>query len=368
MDAGRFSRAGRQPPEDTVGARVEIERVRDAHPIEEVVGRYVRLRRTGRRRTGYCPFHDDRRTPSLVVFPESERWWCFGACNAGGDVFDFVERAEGVSFLDAVRRLGGDRQSASKATSPSPTRREAVERRELTDQHYTLLTTAVEIYHAALLTHPRALAYAAERRLGGDTVREFRLGFADGRLKRYLAFRGWSQETAADLGLIDSRGREWYRGRLLVPELRSDPAHGSARAVYLVGRIVPGARGPKYLGLLGAPKPLYGQERVGGSSEVFVVEGPIDYLLLWQWGYPAVATLGNRVKQEHIKFLRGFGRIYFVPHRDGAGRQMWRQCSAAFGDRLCTVVVPEGTKDVGDLAQKMVAPARVFARLVGDAR
>jgi DNA primase len=149
--------------------------------------------------------------------------------------------------------------------------------------------------------------------------------------------------------------------------VQGDPA----RAIYLVGRTIPGARGafgPKYLTLAGAPKPLYGQERVQGSSEVFIVEGPIDYLLLWQWGYPAVATLGNRIKREHIEFLQGFSRVCLVPHRDNAGRQMWRECKAAFGDRLRTVLVPEEMKDVGDLAERAAAPRRVFARLVDEAK
>jgi DNA primase len=114
-------------------------------------------------------------------------------------------------------------------------------------------------------------------------------------------------------------------------------------------------------------KPLYGQERVG-RSEVFVVEVPIDYLLLWQWGYPAVATLGCRIKREHVEFLQGFPCIYLVPHRDGAGRRMWRECRELFGDRLHTVLVPEGMKDVGDLAEIVAAPARTFARLVGEAK
>ena len=348
--------------------REEIERVRDAHPIEEVAGRYVHLRRSGRRYLGLCPFHEDH-DPSLVIFPESGRWWCFGACNAGGDVFDFVMQAEGVSFPEAVRRLGGGHLSPPRATPPLPIKEKGkgIEQRVLSDAHYALLTTAVEVYHAALLANPKALAYVSGRGLDGDTVREFRLGFAAGRLKRYLAFRGWSDELAADMGLIDSRGREWYRGRLVVPEVQGDPA----RAIYLVGRTIPGARGafgPKYLTLAGAPKPLYGQERVQGSSQVFVVEGPIDYLLLWQWGYPAVATLGNRIKREHVEFLQGFPRVCLVPHRDDAGRQMWRECKAAFGDRLRTVLVPEEMKDVGDLAEKAAAPARVFARLVDEAR
>jgi len=346
--------------------REEIEQIRDTHPIEEVVGRYVNLRRTGRRYVGYCPFHDDRCTPSLVIFPESGRWWCFGACNAGGDVFDFVMQAEGISFPEAVRRLGDGRLAPRRFPSPPPIKKGDVKQPVLDEAHYALLTTAVEVYHAALLASPKALAYASSRGLDGDTVREFRLGFAAGRLKRYLAFRGWSEELAADLGLIDPQGREWYRGRLVFPEVRGNPP----RAIYLVGRTVPGARGafgPKYLTLAGAPKPLYGQERVRGSSEVFVVEGPIDYLLLWQWGYPAVATLGNRIKREHVEFLQDFSRVYLVPHRDDAGRQMWRECRATFSDRLRTVLVPEEMKDVGDLAEKAAAPARVFARLVDEA-
>jgi DNA primase len=107
---------------------------------------------------------------------------------------------------------------------------------------------------------------------------------------------------------------------------------------------------------------------VEGCSEVFVVEGPIDYLLLWQWGYPAVATLGSRIKREHVEFLRSFHRVYLVPDRDDAGRRMWRECKELFGDRLRAVLVPEGTKDVGDLAETVTAPARTFARVVDKAR
>jgi DNA primase len=254
-----------------------------------------------------------------------------------------------------------------KGKGPALSLSKGVEERVLTEAHYALLTTAVEVYHAALLANPQALAYASSRGLDADTVHQFRLGYAAGRLKRYLAFRGWSEELAADLGLVDSRGREWYRGRLVIPEVRGDPPG----AIYLVGRTVPGVQGafgPKYLTLAGAPKPLYGQERVKDHNEVFVVEGPIDYLLLWQCGYPPVATLGSRIKQEHVEFLQGFSRVYLVPHRDDTGRQMWRDCRVAFGERLRTALVPEEMKDVGDLAEKAASPAQTFARLVDEAR
>ena len=86
-----------------------------------------------------------------------------------------------------------------------------------------------------------------------------------------------------------------------------------------------------------------------------------------------MATLGSRVKREHVEFLQGVSnagvrpRVYLVPHRDDAGRQMWRECKAVFGDRLCTVLVPEGMKDVGDLAQRATTPVRVFGWLVDEA-
>jgi DNA primase len=347
--------------------REEIERVRRAHPIADVVGRYVQLRRSGHRYSGYCPFHDDRRSPSLVVYPEDGRWWCFGACNAGGDVFDFVMKAENVTFPEAVRRLGGGLLSPPRAKPPPPIEGGGPNKRVLTETHFAVLTMAVEVYHAALLASPQALGYVTSRGLDQSAVHEFKLGFAQGRLKRYLAFRNWPEDLAQDLGLLDPRGREWYRGRLVIPEVRGEPR----QAIYLVGRKVPGiqgAFGPKYLTLSGAAKPLYGRERVAGLREVFVVEGPIDWLLLWQWGFPAVATLGSRIKQKHLEFLNRFERVFLVPHRDDAGRQMWKACKEVFGDRLATVLVPEGLKDVGDVAEKKGAPARFFRRLVDEAQ
>jgi len=345
--------------------REEIERVRAANPIGEVVGRYVELRSSGQRYSGFCPFHADRKSASLVVYPESGRWWCFGACGEGGDVFDFVMKAENVDFPEAVKRLGGGLLSPRKFAPPAPVEERERERPTLSDAHYSLLTTAVEVYHAALLADRRVLGYTSERGLDADTVREYKLGFAQGRLKRYLALRNWSDEMAADMGLVDDKGREWFDGRLIFAEMRGEPS----RAVYLVGRQVPGVKGwgPKYLFLEGRRKPLYCQERVAGSREVFLVEGTMDCLLLRQWGYPAVGVLGAHLKREDMVFLKKFTRVYQVPNRDDAGRRLLEECKEALGDRVLTVLVPEGMSDVGDLAMRAPAPARVFKELVDKA-
>ena len=86
-----------------------------------------------------------------------------------------------------------------------------------------------------------------------------------------------------------------------------------------------------------------------------------------------MATLGSRIKQEHVEFLQDFSHVYLVPvylvpHRDDAGWQMWRECKEAFGERLHTVLVPEEIKNIGDLAEKAASPTQTFARLVNKAR
>ena len=86
----------------------DIDGIKHRNPIEEVVaGHGVALRRSGTHLMGRCPFHQDEH-PSLVVYPETRSFYCFG-CGASGDVIDFVRRAEGLSFVEALERLGGHR-------------------------------------------------------------------------------------------------------------------------------------------------------------------------------------------------------------------------------------------------------------------
>jgi len=73
--------------------------------IVDVVSQHVPdLHRAGRNYAARCPFHQER-TPSFVIFPEQQSWRCFGACAAGGDVFSFVMRANGVDFSGAIKEL-----------------------------------------------------------------------------------------------------------------------------------------------------------------------------------------------------------------------------------------------------------------------
>jgi DNA primase len=339
--------------------REQIETVRANNPIEQVIGRYVELRPSGRRLTGHCPFHEDP-TPSFVVYVHNQSWYCFG-CDIGGDVFRFVERIEHLSFTDALQRLSTNTLTARLVTRTVPAPMPSSSTIDLSDEHFTLMTAATEVYHAAIFQEPRILEYLAKRRIDLDMIRRHRIGYATGNdLAKYFRFRGWDPEIANDLGLIGPRG-EYFRQRIVIPEFRN------GRAIYLVGRATQQYQKAKYLGLPGAPKPLYGGELIRGASDVFVVEGAFDWLTLVEWGYLAVALLGSHLKQELVSELANAQRIFIVTDSDEPGRKCAHQLAATIGKRARIVLPLLNVKDVNELAMKQNGQV-VFAHLVEQVR
>ncbi len=335
--------------------RDEIEAVRARNPIEQVIGRYLELRSSSRRLVGRCPFHDDS-DPSLVVYTHNQSWYCF-SCDVGGDVFKFVQLIEQVPFAEALQRLGAG-TIAAKRTAPIPIAQLPPQPQlVLTVEHFTLLTAAAEVYHAAIFVQPKVLEYLARRRIDLDVIRQHRIGFATGNdLAKYFRFRGWDPEIASDLGLLGPRG-EFFRQRIIFPELR----HG--KAIYLVGRKTNKYQKAKYLGLLGAPKPVYGLALAQGADEVFVAEGPTDWLTLIQWGYVAIALMGSHIKDELVEQLSNAKRIYVVTHFDEAGRRVAGQLRETFGSRARVIPPIPNAKDVNELAMR-VNGRETFTRLV----
>lgn len=355
----------------------DIDAIKQRNPIEEVVARHgVALRPSGTHLTGRCPFHQDEH-PSLVVYPETRSFYCFG-CRASGDVIDFVRRAEGLSFREALERLGGHRDGRTSAHAFDPLNRggsfdrlrtgsdrEQVapfsERLSLDDR--MILTAACAVYHETLLRTPKVLQYLEERGIGLPMARRCRLGYSDGSasggLRQYLRRRRLSLRRATQMGLLWRDGGETMAGRIVIPELRG------GQCIWMIGRVVEEDRQPKYRGL-SLPKPVLGYEAVRGRPRVFVTEGAFDYLTGVSWGLPICALLGTQVRAERLAFLQRARRVLIVFDNDEPGREAAADLARCLGQRARVVALPDGVKDLNELGRRPDGRATFF-RLLKEA-
>jgi DNA primase len=328
----------------------DIDTIKRRNPIEAVVAQHgVQLRRSGLHLSGRCPFHDDEH-PSFVVYPETASFHCFG-CRASGDVIDFVRRADGLSFREALERLSDG--------SVLPRRNQSREERLSLDD-VMILTAACAVYHETLLQTPKALSYLEERGIGPPLVRRCRLGYSDGRsLRQYLQRRRLSLKRASHMGLLWRDGGETMAGRVVIPELRG------GQCIWMVGRTLDEARQPKYRGL-SLPKPILGYERARGRPRVFVTEGAFDYLTGMSWGLSICALLGTQVGAERLAFLQRVRRVLIVFDNDEPGREAASDLVRRLGAHALVVTLPEGVKDLNDLGHRPDGRAAFF-RSVGEA-
>ena len=140
--------------------------------ITDLVGGYVNLKHRGRTHTGLCPFHNEK-TPSFVVYPETQSFYCFG-CGVGGDAITFVKRINNLDYVEAVRFL------ASRAGMPMPEEDDKAGR--LRSRILSANKDAARFYYQQLNadTEEARLArrYWRGRGLSDDTIRRFGMWYA----------------------------------------------------------------------------------------------------------------------------------------------------------------------------------------------
>ena len=336
-------------------SRVDVEQLKRMNPIEEVIAeRGVELRPQGGRLSGLCPFHEDG-TPSLVVYPETDSFYCFG-CGAAGDAIDFVRRADGVDFREAAKRLAHGRVPSE--TSSRSARRSSAPRLSIDDR--LILSAACELYHESLLRTPGILQYLETRGIPAWVARHCRLGYSDGQvLVPYLRRRRLSLKRARELGLLFRSGNEAMTGRVVIPDLRG------AHCGWMIGRVLDGREQPKYRGL-SLPRPLLGYEQARGHRRIFLTEGPFDWLTLVSWGLPACALLGTQPGRGTARLLSRVRSIVVVLDRDDAGREAAAQLARELGARALLLELPEEVKDVNELGVQPGGRERFF-RLLDEA-
>ncbi len=311
---------------DEIKAKLDI--------VELISEAGVKLRRSGRSYIGFCPFHDNRRTPAFVVWPETGTWRCFGACNEGGDIIRFVMKKEGLDFHEALQRL-----ATRAGVTLEPWERQAPEQREAQERLRKLLEEAVIFYHGHLLNHPQVLDYLRhQRHLSDTTIEAFGLGYApdrwDAALTHFLA-RGYSEQDLLDAGLIVAREAssahgqfyDRFRHRILFP-IRDE----QGRMAGFGGRVVDPNAVPKFLNspetpLFSKGRLLYGLDRarkaIRAADQVVIVEGYLDVIALHQAGFEnVVSPMGTALTEEQLRLLKKYTRrIVLALDPDRAGQQ-----------------------------------------------
>ena len=341
--------------------RSDIDEVRARIDLVSVVERYVTLKRAGGKLKGLCPFHQEK-TPSFTVSPEIGRWYCFGSCGEGGDVFKFVQKIENLSFPEALERLAlqanvtlTGRGSAAGAASGDAPRSEAGEK----DRIYRINALALRFYRDVLARSSVARDYLQERGLVHAVQESFSLGYAadewDG-LCRHLTQKGVALADAEKAGLVTIGERGTFdklRGRLIFPIFDVQE-----RPIAFGGRLIAEARPgqPKYWNSPETPvfsksRTLYGlwraRKAIAAREQAIVVEGYTDVIACHQGGFEnVVATLGTSLTEEHVQTLARLASVVLLAFdADSAGLKAASRAAQIFEAQEVEVRVldlPEG--------------------------
>lgn len=313
--------------------RGDIDRVREATDIVELISEVTRVKKSGRSYMAICPFHEEK-TPSMSVDRARGLYHCFG-CGKGGDVFNFVQETRGVDFgeaLDMLATKAGITLVRDPAEARTRGRRAAA---------IEALRRAVEVYHERLKKAADAgpaRAYLRSRGYDVDIIDEWRLGFAGvdwDTLTKNLRAGGIDDRAMMDAGL-GRRGQhglyDVFRGRLMFPihDLRSDPIGFGGRKIDEVDRSQTNNPDAKYVNSADSvvyqkSRVLFGLDRarqgLGGEDPAVVVEGYTDVIAMHQAGVTtAMATCGTALGDGHFDLLRRFTeRVVLAFDSDEAG-------------------------------------------------
>ncbi|MBV9511454.1 MAG: DNA primase [Caulobacteraceae bacterium] len=284
-----------------------LDELRARTPLAAVIGRRVRLARSGRELKGCCPFHNEK-TPSFYVY--EDHFHCFG-CGAHGDAISFVMQSQGAGFMEAVEQLAAE----AGLDVPKPTPQAAESERRRHDLASVLEAAQASFQRRLFLPEGQAaLAYLRGRGLSETTIRRFGLGWSGegrGALAAELARDGIEPALLIEAGLMrageDGRVFDLFFNRVMFP-IRDR----RGRLISFGGRTL-GDGQPKYVNgpetaLFSKRRSLYGLDlaraAVRDGQRLVVVEGYMDVIALHQAGFEgAVAPLGTALTEEQAQEL-----------------------------------------------------------------
>ena len=302
------------------------------NPIEDVVGQYVTLRRSGSNLFGLCPFHGEK-TASFSVAPDKGIYYCFG-CHKGGGAINFMMELEGLSYPDAVRSL------AKRVGMEVPEDEQYQSRYRQQERLWALHKEAARFFHSKLYepVGASALRYALGRGMPKGTLTRFGIGYAPDSwtsLVDAMRKKGYTDEELKDSGLVTVSQKngnlfDRFRDRLMFPII---DVRGNV--IGFGGRIMkddPNAA--KYLNspetmIFNKRKNLFGLNVAKKSKlgYLILVEGYMDAIALHQYGFDcAVASLGTSLTEEHATLLSKYTEeVVLIYDGDEAGQRATRR-------------------------------------------
>lgn len=336
-----------------------IQEVVRRNDIEEVVGQYVQLRRHGRTLSGLCPFHNEK-TPSFVVYPDTQSFYCFG-CGAAGDVINFVRKYNNLGYVESVKQL------ASRVGMPLPEEedKEAKARQRLLEINRCAARYFYEQLNARTPEAALARRYWREKRgLSDAAIRRFGLGYAPedfGGLLHYLRKRGFSESELERSGLVKRSAKgnlyDIFRHRVMVPII---DVRGSIIA--FGGRVLDDSK-PKYIN---SPETMvYHKSRTlfalnvakkSPSKRYILCEGYMDVISMHEAGFDtAVCACGTALTAEQVKLLSEYAdEVVLSYDSDEAGQKATERSLGLFANSPVKVSVLsyQGAKDPDEFIKK----------------
>ncbi len=356
--------------------------VLEKNELVELVSEYAKLKRVGSRYAALCPFHNDKKSPSLSISPEKQLFYCFG-CGASGNAIDFIMRIENLDFQDALKYL------ADRAHVPIPefgSLEDQKKRAAAADKRQRIceINAAAARYFFENLATPKgesAYQYLKKRGITNTTIKKFGLGFAPegwSNLLDYLAKKGYKAHEVYEAGLAKSRENGSYYdvfhdGRVIFPIIN---AHGAI--IGFGGRVMTGdGSGAKYLNspetvVFKKKENLFGLNLAKNdrSGVMLLMEGYMDVISLHQAGIGnAVASLGTAFTPEQARLLKKYAqRAVLCYDADQAGQKATLRAGQILTDaeiKTRVLTITDG-KDPDEFIQSK--GPEMFRILIDDAK
>ena len=317
-----------------------IENIISKTDIVSIIGKSIRLKKSGANYFACCPFHEEK-TPSFSINADKQFYHCFG-CGESGDAITFLMKHDCIDFIQAVKSLAATAGVYINDNVKSISIEEEKQNRVYKISLSQSLTKLASFYQQQLFTSSHFLQYLHNRGISDNTIKTFEIGYAPNNNYLMQLFPDNStHEILINLGLlISKKGHSpinMFRDRIMFPIKNI-----KGQVIAFGGRVINNSE-PKYLNssesqLFNKSNELYGlflsHKSIRNNNSVFVVEGYLDVVTLFQAGITnTVATMGTSIAEEHIKLLfRLCDNINFCFDGDSAGEKAsWRALERSLG-------------------------------------